>query len=171
MFGFSCSNPNGPTVAPPGKIDIESLKQESQPSSSTSSAITSSSHHQMPENMSDSVQLNLHMQTDNRRKRFAIEGTIRESLIRNLNKRNSIYFESGKDQPASEEEMEDESVEQSNEDSEEETEAAEREVNNHDRLDYEEEAVEQNQIKMHIPFWDTYDTINQLYIELSEFRI
>ena len=125
----------------------------------------------MPENMSDSVQLNLHMQTDNRRKRFAIEGTIRESLIRNLNKRNSIYFESGKDQPASEEEMEDESVEQSNEDSEEETEAAEREVNNHDRLDYEEEAVEQNQIKMHIPFWDTYDTINQLYIELSEFRI
>lgn len=34
--------------------------------------------------------------------------------------------------------------------------------NNRDRLD--------DTTKLHVPFWDTYDSINQLYLEMGEFN-
>ncbi len=38
----------------------------------------------------------------------------------------------------------------------------------HDRLDEENDEVKVKTVKLHTPFWDTYDSINQLYLELSE---
>lgn len=74
------------------------------------------------------------------------------------------------DQLNSEEEMEGDENDELGEGEENEEEENEEYVEpNHDRLDEENEETNEKPIKLTFPFWDTYDSINQLYLELSKY--
>lgn len=42
-------------------------------------------------------------------------------------------------------------------------------LNGHDRLDDDNESDLEKSMKLFVPYWDAYDTVNQLFLEISEY--
>lgn len=104
--------------------------------------------------------------------KFATNGQQARRNIRNVNHRS----EDGNSEETEDEDEGELAEENEDEESDDYVEPEpEENFNNHDRLDGESAHSNSNDaengdksIKLNTPFWDTYDSINQLYLELSK---